>query len=249
VDLDTLEALKLKNLPPQDEGEPEAISPDEETAGDPDQPDPVAPPSEPPLSEQLMGGFRGLEQRLGQMEQLVARYGDALDILGRNSRMLMNKADTDGFLGEVRDSYQKDPLAAVHRMVNRSQQEIWEAVERRVADAFQDHREAKRLLEAFLLRPENAVLRPYKRQLDSLVRDRGMHLGEAAELMRKVLSDADHKAAVRSVAAKEVRNRAAVESEGDSGATLDQEKELDRVIKKSRNLQEMFDGLQKMKLA
>ncbi len=45
-----------------------------------------------------------------------------------------------------------------------------------------------------------------------------------------------------------MRNRAAVESEGEIGEPQDADRKLNQVIKKAKNLDEMFAGLRKLKL-
>lgn len=198
--------------------------------------------------EDLLASYRNLEARIGAMERQAEEYRAVLEKMGLDTRMLRQKADVDGFLLQMRESFDKDPVATVNKMVNRTAHELWEAMENRISDAINEHRAFKRLLEDFLNDPQNAGLRPYERELEALIRDRGMYLPEAAKLLREVHGKAGRNSRLRSEAAREIRNRSAVETGGEVGEPIDDDKELDRVLKKSKSLDEMFDGLRKLKL-
>ncbi len=198
--------------------------------------------------EDLLASYRNLEARIAAMERQAEEYRTVLEKMGLDTRILRQKADVDGFLQQMRESFEKDPVSTVNKMVNRTAHELWEAVENRIGEAFNEHRAFKRLLEEFLRDPQNAGLRPYERQLEALIRDRGMNLPEAVKLLREVHGTAGKNSRLRSEAAREIRNRSAVETGGEVGEPVDDDRELERVLKKSKSLDDMFDGLRNLKL-
>lgn len=198
--------------------------------------------------EDLLASYRNLESRIAAMERQAEEYRAVLEKMGLDTRILRQKADVDGFLQQMREAFDKDPVGTVNKMVNRTARELWEAVESRISEAFNEHRAFKGLLDDFLSDPQNAGLRPYARQLEALIRDRGMYLPEAAKILREVHGTAGRNSRLRSEAAREIRNRSAVETGGEVGEPIDYDRELERVLKKSKSLDEMFDGLRKLKL-
>lgn len=198
--------------------------------------------------EEILTSYRNLEARIAAMERQAEEYRAVLEKMGLDTRILRQKADVDGFLQQMRESFEKDPVGTVNKMVNRTAHELWEAVENRIRGAFNEHRAFKRLLEEFLGDPQNAGLRPYERQLEVLLRDRGMNLPDAVKLLREVHGTAGKNSRLRSQAAREIRNRSVVETGGEVGEPIDDDRELERVLKRSKSLDDMFDGLRKLKL-
>ena len=71
---------------------------------------------------------------------------------------------------------------------------------------------------------------------------------QVVELFRGIEAKQQGDKKLRSAAAREIRNRAAVESGGDTGEPVDNVKEFDRLIKKAKNLDDMFKVLRKVKI-
>ena len=95
--------------------------------------------------------------------------------------------------------------------------------------------------------PANSRLRPYEQELEFLIRGKGFYPDEAADLLRSIENKRELTTKRRSAAAKEVRNRAAVESGGEINEPVDSDKEFYRLMKKAKTLDEMFAALRKTK--
>jgi hypothetical protein len=115
----------------------------------------------------------------------------------------------------------------------------------RVSDALTHHRDTSRLLEDFLNGPGRAGLKPYRRELDVLVRDHGMTPIEAAQFISGI-DEKHHTASARkAAAARDVRNRSAVEVGGDANGTSDPDRDFERAMRKAKSIDDMFSVLQR----
>jgi hypothetical protein len=191
---------------------------------------------------------QALESRIAELERQAAAYRQILDQMGLHAQLLTRKSDDDAFLQSMRERYDKDPVDAVNAMIKKSEGEIWQAVERHIERAFRDHRQFKMLLQDFLDDPKNAGLKPHGRLIEHLIRDKGVRPDALGELIRQVEATSGARSRLRTAAAKEIRNRAAVETGGDMGEPVDKDKELDRVIKQAKTLDELFAGLRSIKI-
>lgn len=158
------------------------------------------------------------------------------------------RADDESFINEIRAAYHNDPVAATAAMIQRAQEDFLRSVDDRIVQTLEGDRDFKQLLDHFLSDAANSGLRPYEDELAFLIRDKGLHATEAAELLRKVENKNSRSSNRRTAAAKEIRNRSMVESEGEIGEPLDDEKEFERTMKKAKNLDEMFANLRKLKV-
>jgi len=208
---------------------------------------------EPPGAERASSGelltvYKRLEQQLAEKAGEVDEYRRLLMQMGADTRHLRRQADDESFLKEMREQYGKDPVSATRMMLKKNQQELWEAMEDRITSTLNEHREFKRLLDGFLNEPANSNLRPYEQELEFLIRERGFYPKEAAELLKNIEVKREHSSRLKSAAAREIRNRSAVETDGEVGEPVDKDKEFYRVMKKARTLDDMFAGLRKLKL-
>jgi len=222
--------------------EEEDVSAAEELASVPASTEPV---EEAAPQEDLL---QALEGRIGELEQQTASYRQMLDKMGLHAQLLTRKADDDAFMQSFRRQYEKDPVEAINTIVRKAQAEVWEAVERHIDCAFRDHRQFKMLLQEFLEDPKNAGLRSHERTIEHLIRDKGVDPKDLGELMRQVEAHSGAKSRLRAAAAKEIRNRSAVETGGEMGEPVDRDKEVDRLIKQSKTLDELFAGLRSLKI-
>jgi hypothetical protein len=197
--------------------------------------------------DELMQAYKTAESRMLGKAREAEEYRRMLDHMGHEAGLVLRQAQEEAFIQEMRESFQKDPVAATAMMIKKFQEGSQEDVEARIAEAVQDRADFRRLFEEFLNDPANSRLRPYEQELEYLIRGKGFFPDEAAELLRSVESKLELKTKRRSAAAKEVRNRAAVESGGEINEPVDNDKEFYRLMKKAKTLDEMFAALRKTK--
>ena len=195
--------------------------------------------------EELLRAYRATESRLVEKEREAEEYRSILEQMGAGTRRLQVQADEETFIKEARESYQKDPVAAFMMMLTKARNEFRDTVEERIGQVFQEEHEFKRLLADFLNDPANSSLKPYEEQMELLMKDKGFHAQEAADLLRKIDGKRELAGRMRSAAAREIRNRSAVETGGEVGEPVDKDKEFYRIMKKAKTLEDMFDGLRK----
>jgi hypothetical protein len=212
------------------------------------QPDPGAEQQGEVAAPQGDDVVQALEGRIAELERQAATYRQVLDEMGLHAQLLTRKSDDDTFLRAMRERFDKDPVDAINTMIRKSEAEIWQAVEKRIERAFRDHRHFKLLLQEFLDDPKNAGLKPHGRLIEHLIRDKGVRPDAIGELIRQVEATSGARSRLRAAAAKEIRNRAAVETGGEMGEPVDKDKELDRVIKQAKTLDELFAGLRSVKI-
>ncbi len=176
------------------------------------------------------------------------RYRRDMEGMGNNGRLLAQHANDQAFSQQIRDYYDKDPFSATEAMIQKAQEDLVTLMEMRMAQIFHQERHFGRALDDFLSDPANARLRPYAQELEFLIREKGLNSDEAAALLHSLDDKREAVVRKRSAAAKEVRNRAAMENEGEVGEPQDVDRKLNQVIKKSKSLDEMFAGLRKLKL-
>jgi len=198
--------------------------------------------------EELLSGYRALEERIATMEAEAENYRRMIEQTGLDAQVLRRKADDEAFLQSLRSQYEKDPLAAINKLVERSQMELWQMVEGRIDRAFREYRHFKLLLQRFLDDPKNEGLKKHGRLVEHLMIDRGVQPEDVEAIIRDIEANSTQKSRLRAVAAKTVRNQAAVETGGEMGEPVDKDKELDRVISGAKTLDDLFAGLRKIKI-
>jgi len=256
-----MELLKKKNLGPgsQTEGPNDAEQADLETenSGTPEEAAAAEQEVEPAGAqldgevapqEELLNAYRSLEVRIAAMEAEAANYRRMIERTGLDAQLLRKKSDDEAFLQSIRSKYEADPVSAVNKLVERAQAEIWQAVEGRIERAFKDHREFKMGLQQFLDDPKNGGLKGHERLVEHLIRDKGVPPEQVAGIVKQIEADITRKSRLRAAAAKTIRNQAAVETGGEMGEPVDKDKELDRVIKKAKTLDDLFAGLRGVKI-
>jgi len=222
--------------------------PDEAIAKEQAEP-PVAPiDGESPSQEELLNACRSLEERIAPMEAEAANYRRMIEQTGLDAQMLRRKADDEVFMQSIRSLYEKDPLSAINKLVERFQMELWQMMEARIGRAFREHRQFKLLLQKFLDDPQNEGLKKHGRLVEHLMIDRGVRPEDVGNIIRDIEATSTEKSRLRAAAAKTVRNRAAVETGGEMGEPVDKDKDLDRVIKNAKTLDDLFAGLRRIKI-
>jgi hypothetical protein len=142
--------------------------------------------------------------------------------------------------------FKQDPVAAVQAIMEKTASEIREQIESSVFKRIENQLEFSGIIGDFLDRPENRSLKPYDNDFTSLVRDRGMKLSEAAETLRRIIAKHDGILSRRSAIAEDVRKKSHVETGSQRSNPLNRDEEFDRLMKKAKNLDEMFAGLAKL---
>lgn len=198
--------------------------------------------------EEILRAYKNAVLIAQQKSQEAERYRSLLEHANREGNVTPQQADDETFIQEMRSAYQSDPVRATALMIRRAQEESLRSIDEMIDEALQEDRKFKKLLEEFLSRPSNSRLKPYADELEFLIRDKGLHANEAAELLRKVEEKNDIALKRRSAAAKDIRNRSAVETDGETNESHDDEKDFERTMKKAKSLDEMFAGLRKRKM-
>lgn len=198
--------------------------------------------------EELMRAYKTAETRMLEKAKEAEEYRRILDQMGQEAGVLVRRAEEEAFIREMRESFQQDPVATTAMMVKKYQEDSRRAIEAKIEEAIRDQGNFKSLLDEFLNDPANSGLRPYERELEFLIRGKGFYPHEAADLVRTLETKRDLAAKRRSAAAKEVRNRAQVESGGEISQPVDDDREFLRLMKKAKTLDEMFATLRKTKI-
>jgi hypothetical protein len=237
------ETAEDSDLVTEEEGESEGPESDEEASDSPEEP-----AAEMPSPESLLNSYKLLEQKIAQLEQEAASYRRMFEEVGLSNRGLQRRADEENFMRLMRESFQKDPIETIARMLKRSEEELWQAMEHRIGQVVSEDRSFQQEFARFLDEPKHAFLKPYSQHVEHLIRERGMSPDQVVELFRGIEAKQQGDRQLRSAAAREIRNRSAVESGGDAGEPVDDVKEFDRLIKKAKNLDDMFKILRKVKI-
>jgi hypothetical protein len=182
-----------------------------------------------------------------QSEEIELLRGMLDDLLAQNHSLARN-SDDESFMRDVRAMYQQDPMGATDAMLKRFQDNVFQEMERRMSADAGHNRRMDDALGALANDPAYSGLNPFREELEYLVRGRGLHPQEAADLINQVRRKNESAAKKVSSMAKEVRNRAMVESDGEVGEPPDMDREFNNVIKKSKNLNQMFAGFRKIGL-
>jgi hypothetical protein len=199
--------------------------------------------------EEILKAYKNAVLIAQQKSQEAERYRSLLEHASQERQVRSSQqSDDEAFIQEMRSAYQSDPVRATALMIRRAQEESLRSIDEMIDEALQEDRNFKKLLEEFLSRPSNSRLKPYADELEFLIREKGLHASEAAELLRKVEEKNDLALKRRSAAARDIRNRSSVESDGETNESRDDEKDFERTMKKAKNLDEMFAGLRKAKM-
>ncbi|MGC8908600.1 MAG: hypothetical protein ACP5M0_14335 [Desulfomonilaceae bacterium] len=189
--------------------------------------------------------LRAMEARLNDQRNELDEYRRLFDELRADAEHRLRQADEEAFLEEVRRSYEKDPVAAFRMMLDRSQHELWRAVQGELKTQLKADADRRSAMAELLDRPENAVVKPYLDEMRYLVSERGFDPQEAAAFLKTVADKALASLRIRAHAVQRVRRRAAVESGGSPTRPSDPDREFYRIIKKAKTLDDMFEGLRK----
>ncbi len=203
---------------------------------------------QPVSSADPSNGFDEAKSLISRQSHEIELLRGMLDDLLAKNQTLAQNSDDESFMRDVRAMYHQDPLGATDAMLKRFQDNVFQEMERRLHDAVNHNRHIEDSMSSLADDPNYSGLKPFREELEHLVRARGLNPREAADLINQVRRKNENAAKKISSMAKEVRNRSMVESEGEVGEPLNMEREFNNVVKKSKNLNQMFAGFRKMGL-
>jgi hypothetical protein len=210
----------------------------------------------------MAGGARKLLGRFSSVEELMDAYlrlEEKLDSMAAKGRQPMKVRDSnptprpkpgtgmnEDFWEELGRAYEQDPLLTTHMMIIQAGEDLLDDIEKRLDEVLGAGRLGEELAD-ILNQPENAALKNYRKHLEFLTIEKGMDPGDALEFLKTVISDqAPDK---RAKAAKNVRKQSSMEvGHGRRAGAGPADNDFEKVLKKSKTLNEMFDGLRKIPL-
>lgn len=250
VNLDTL--LKAKNLENDElaDDDPAGLDTDEESYAMDSDIQPETKSREESLSrEELVTEYRRLSSALSQKAAEVEALTRKLEQLGETAGgRQANLAEEEAFMRQFEESYRRDPVRSIMLLVSKAKNDSMQQMEAAMVRLVKDQKHFARAMEQFLGDPANAHLKPYREELEFLIDEANFPPGLAAAFVQSIAQRHDEATAKRAAAARAVRNRAAVESDGEVGEPAEQDRDFDKVLKKSRTLEDMFAGLGKLRL-
>jgi hypothetical protein len=199
---------------------------------------------------------RGAETRGADAQENPLRGADffigdlvqRLDRIERTNAALFDRVHETSLMNDLQEAYKKDPASATAMLFRRARQEAMSDLESRMHKVLDDQVKVNRMMNEFFDLPNHSDLKEFRREVEDLVLEMGASPSQAAELVRRIGVKANSASGRRSAAARQIRNRSAVETGGASDERSSGEKEFNRVLKKSKTLSEMFEGLSKLRL-
>ncbi len=189
----------------------------------------------------LQRAYQEAQERLAAQAHELNDLRNTVGDLGAVSRSAAEKAEADRFMAAVSDVYSQNPIIAMDLMVRRCREQILEEVESRLSASTA----LENSLTEALSDPSFADLQVFKDEIHELVRSKGFHPKEAAALINALRRKHELSSVKLASAASDVRNKSATESDGDVITPRDPQKDFNRIVKKAKNLDEMFLGLRK----
>jgi len=195
-----------------------------------------------------------LPQAYGQTMALVREKAAELDELrrrlagmGSDAGVSSENPSDEAFVDDLYERYKSNPVEAIAFMIGQARSEMEEAFNVNLHRALENQNYVSRRLKECREDPELANLKPYWDDIEFLVTERGIQPWEVAEMVSRITGRNDESAQARSAAAKEIRNRAAVEHEGEVGEPLDRDTDFDRALRNAKTLDEMFARVRKLR--
>ena len=199
-------------------------------------------------AQQLRQAFQALEQLVHDKSRQVDQLVEALDHAQANVSTQTKDREEQDFLNQIRELYDQDPVSGTYHMIKKFQEDALNDYDSRMQQQLQDHSNHSRFMDDFFADPANAELRAHRDELEFLIREQGLDPETAALIVRNIVGRGSHASAKRDAAARAVRNRSMVENAGEVGEPAKKDADFDRILKRSKTLDEMFDGLSKIRL-
>lgn len=231
-----------RKKPGDREDEAEVSTPEEA----PSEPEAKAPDS-PPEAEDDTPTKAELLSALAEKTQEIARLREQLERVGKEAGQMLKQSQDQVFMREIQDVFGQDPLSATVMIVERAKRDVLQAVDERIQQIMANERNFERFLGQFLRAPGNEYLQPYEHELEYLILEKRLSPHEAAEIVRTIEARGALASQKRAAADREIRKRSVVESGDEVSSPISPEEEFDRVLKKSKTVDEMFAGLNKFR--
>ncbi len=201
-----------------------------------------------PSEEEILEAFQDAQELIDEKEREIAELRRLIENRDTDADALIARTDQEMFMEELEDAFRSNPAYATFMLVQRAKEEAVDEMDRRMHSALDDERYAAKFMRYFLSSPENAHMKPYEEELEYLIMERNMSPEEAVNLISALDDKRDLRSSRKDAAQKAVRNRSVLEGGTMEEEPTDKEKELDKVLKKTKTLDEMFAGLSKLKL-
>jgi|GEM_PF-719117 len=186
-----------------------------------------------------------MESRLTDQQRELDEYRRLFQDLRSDAEQRLRQADEEAFLNDVRESYQKDPVAAFRMMLDKTQHEMWLAVRDQVKSELRREADLGNMLRQILDDPQNSIVKPYREEMERLVSQHGFEPQEAAVFLRTLAKKAQTASRNKASAVQRIRARSSVESGGEPSQAADPDRQFYRIIKKAKTLDDMFEGLRR----
>ncbi len=194
--------------------------------------------------EDLMEAFLRLEAKLETMNSQRPKKPVGAKAGGKNNGV--RNAQVEEFWEDLGRAYQQDPLLTTHMMIVQANEDLMEDIESRL-ESVMEARSFKEELKEIIDQPENSQLKGYKKHLEYLSLDKGLDPVDAADFLLSIVGD--QSTGKRAMAARNVRNQSTMEvGQGRRRPGQGADGDFDKVLKKSKTLNEMFEGLRKIPL-
>ncbi len=232
---------------PEPEPEPDQ-DPDQADDGDGETDSEENPLGEFNSPEEMLQAYRALERLVHEKGQQVEHLVTGLNEFGHHAKAKFRGEQEQVFLDKIRDVYAHDPVSATALMIKKFQEDALSDYDERMQRQLQEHQDFNRFMNDFFAHPANAELKPLRNELEFLVREQGVPPETAAQVIRSVAGKNHDVSARREAAARAVRNRSMVENAGEVGEPTRKDQEFDRILRRTKTLDDMFDGLSKIRL-
>jgi hypothetical protein len=233
-------------------GDDPEFDPDQDLAADEEQEDDnddtEGPEPLPVSPQELHDSFQALEQLVHEKSRQVDQLLEALDHAKANVSMMTRDNEEQDYLNQIRTVYDQDPVAATFMMIKKFQEDALNDFDGRMQQQNHERHNHSRIMDDFFAMPGNLELRPHRNELEFLIQEQGLDPETAAAIVRNIAGKSSHSSAKREAAARAVRNRSMVENAGEVGEPTKKDAEFDRILKRSKTLDEMFNRLSKIKL-
>lgn len=226
----------------------------------PRRPRPTGEPMDEPLDRDIPGDTDDLAEILDRLMQRQTSLEQVLDQLlddQLDMRRSLNTgkkqpapAESDNPLDEarIREIYDRDPLVGTAMLIKQVEQEAIDHMEDRLSELFGKQRNVGKMLKGLSEDDATSHLSAFADELEYLILERGFEPQEALALVSAIGDKQSSAGDRRAAAARSIRDRSMMETDSQSPGPVPADKELDKALKKAKNLDEMFANLRKLRM-
>ncbi len=194
----------------------------------------------------VLDSIRNFQDELSRNRQEIENHRELLELLGADTWTKKRQASEEAFLKDMRESFGKDPAKAASMMIRKAQDQLWQAFENRLAEEAMQKTTLDRLMHRVSQNPETSSINNFRDEIEFLVRNKGMDPAESIELVEKMASKFKSMNDRKQAAISRMRSESQFESSQNSSRN-DPDQEFTRLMSQSRNLDEMFSNLRKIR--